>query len=201
MAKKKKKDTGYKVAVFGAKGILRLLTYVLVACSVILFCKTAYSFGYAIFKQKPMAEAPGQAVTVVIPEESSVIEIAKILQNKGLVESDMMFVLQEYLSTYHGDLQAGTYLLNTSMVPDEIMAILSGENPQGRVNEEEEETNADQNAAENLPVEGLSEEIQENPQDVTGFEETLEEPQVETGSEPTEEVVQDGGVSEQEAGE
>ena len=137
MAKKKKKDTGYKVAVFGAKGILRLLNYILVGCSVILLCKTAYSFGYSIFKQEAMAEAPGQAVTVVIPEGSSAMDIGEILEKKGLVESSMMFTLQEYLSNFHGDLQAGTYLLNTSMIPDDIMAILSGENPDGAVTEED----------------------------------------------------------------
>lgn len=133
MANKKKKGTGYKVAVFGAKGILRILIYILVGCSVILLCKTAYSFGYSIFKQEAMVEAPGQAVTVVIPEGSSALDIGEILEKKGLVESPIMFVLQEYLSTYHGDLKAGTYLLNTSMIPDEIMEILSGENTESQI--------------------------------------------------------------------
>ena len=127
MANKKKKGTGYKIAVFGAKGILRILIYILVGCSIFWLCKTAYFFGYSIFKQEAMAEAPGQAVTVVVPEGASAIEIGKILEKKGLVESPFMFTIQEYLSTYHGDLKAGTYLLNTSMIPDEIMGILSGE--------------------------------------------------------------------------
>lgn len=137
MASKKKKGTGYKIAVFGAKGILRLLIYILVGCSIFLLCKTAYSFGYVVFKQEPMAKAPGQAVTVVIPESSSVVDIGEILEKKGLVESPFMFAIQEYLSTYHGDLQAGTYMLNTSMIPDEIMAILSGESADASSAEEE----------------------------------------------------------------
>lgn len=139
MAKKKKKGTGYKIAVFGAKGILRILVYILVGCSIFLLCKTAYSFGYSVFKQEPMAKAPGQAVTVVIPESSSTVDIGEILAKKGLVESPFMFVIQEYLSTYHGDLQAGTYLLNTSMIPDEIMAVLSGETSDSETEEQTEE--------------------------------------------------------------
>lgn len=138
MAKKKKKDTGYRVAVFGAKGILKILTYILVVCIMILLCKTAYSFGYSVFKQEAMAEEPGQAVTVVIPEGSSVREIGQILEQKGLVESSMIFVVQEYFSTFHGDLMSGTYLLNTAMTPDDIMEILSGENPEGRLTENDE---------------------------------------------------------------
>lgn len=136
MANKKKKNTGYKIAVFGAKSILRLLVYILVVCSIILLCKTAYSFGYSIYKQKPMSEAPGQAVTVVVPEGSSTMDIGSILEKKGLVESQMMFVIQEYFSEYHGELQAGTYLLNTAMIPNEIMAVLSGEEVEG-FNQEE----------------------------------------------------------------
>lgn len=146
MANKKKKGTGYKIAVFGAKGILRILTYILVGCSVFLLCKTAYSFGYSVFKQEAMAKAPGQAVTVVIPEGSSALDIGEILEKKGLVESPFMFVLQEYLSTYHGDLKAGTYLLNTSMIPDEIMAILSGVEIQEQdsdTDSKQEDVNAD----------------------------------------------------------
>lgn len=138
MAKKKKKDTGYRVAVFGAKGILKILTYILVVCIMILLCKTAYSFGYSVFKQEAMAEEPGQAVTVVIPEGSSVREIGQILEQKGLVESSMIFGVQEYFSTFHGDLMSGTYLLNTAMTPDDIMEILSGENPEGRLTENDE---------------------------------------------------------------
>ena len=85
-----------------------------------------------------MAEEPGQAVTVVIPEGSSVREIGQILEQKGLVKSSMIFVVQEYFSTFHGDLMSGTYLLNTAMTPDDIMEILSGENPEGRLTENDE---------------------------------------------------------------
>ena len=43
-----------------------------------------------------------------------------------------MFVVQEKLSNYSGKLQPGTYILNTSMTPDEIMEILAKENVTGQ---------------------------------------------------------------------
>ncbi len=155
MAKKKKKGTGYRVAIFGAKGILKILIYVLVICCVIWVCRTSYSFGYSIFKQKAMAEEPGQAVTVVIPEGSSVNAIGKILEQKGLIESPMIFTVQEYLSTFHGKLMAGTYLLNTAMTPDDIMEILSGENPEGRLSDTTDESSVSEDNA--LSSEGTGE--------------------------------------------
>lgn len=149
MANKKKRNTGYTIAVFGAKGILRILIYILVVCSIILLCKTAYSFGYSIYKQEPMSEAPGQAVTVVVPEGSSTMEIGSILEKKGLVESQWMFMIQEYLSQYHGKMQPGTYLLNTAMIPNEVMAVLSGEEVEGFSQEiEEAETSSQETVSE-----------------------------------------------------
>ena len=170
MANKKKRNTGYTIAVFGAKGILRILIYILVVCSVILLCKTAYSFGYSIYKQEPMSEAPGQAVTVVVPEGSSTMEIGSILEKKGLVESHWMFLIQEWLSEYHGKMQAGTYLLNTAMIPNEIMAVLSGEKVEGFSQEIEE--------VETVSQEETSEAVSSETQ-----EETVVSPELDTETE------------------
>lgn len=134
---KKKADAGYKAAVFGAKSILKILFYVLVVIVIIYLSKKAYTFGYAVFHQVPMAEEPGQAVTVIIPEDSSAYDIGKALARKGLIEDALIFVVQERLSSYHGDLRAGTYLLNTSYTANEMMEILSWENMEGVLQTEE----------------------------------------------------------------
>lgn len=134
---KKKSDTGYKVAVLGAKGIIKILVYILILISIIYLCKTAYTFGYAIFNQVSMAEEPGQAVTVIIPENASPRDIGKILKKKSLIEDGNIFVVQERLSIYHDKLKAGTYLLNTSQTPDDMMAILSGEVTEGQISDGE----------------------------------------------------------------
>ena len=87
MAKKRKKDTAYRTAVSGAKSVLRVLVYICVILAIIFAGKTAYSFGYLVFDQHPMAatEEEGQDVTVVIKEEDSVYQVGKILESKGPV--------------------------------------------------------------------------------------------------------------------
>ena len=72
----------------------------------------------------------GQEVTVVIKEDASLYGIAKTLQKKGLVKSAPVFYVQERLSTYHGKLKAGTYLLSTAYTPNRIMGILAGDEEQ-----------------------------------------------------------------------
>lgn len=140
---KKKTDTGYRVAVLGAKGIIKILVYVLILITIIYLSKTAYSFGYAIFNQKPVAEKPGQAVTVIIPEGSSARDIGNTLEKKGLIEDAAIFAAQERLSVYHGKLLAGTYLLNTSQTADEMMEILSGNNTEGQISVNRDEDAGD----------------------------------------------------------
>ena len=55
----------------GAKSVLRVLVYICVILAIIFAGKAAYSFGYLVFDQHPMAatEEEGQDVTVVIKEE------------------------------------------------------------------------------------------------------------------------------------
>lgn len=77
-----------------------------------------------------MSPGEGQEVTVVIKEDASLYGIAKTLQKKGLVKSAPVFYVQERLSTYHGKLKAGTYLLSTAYTPNRIMGILAGDEEQ-----------------------------------------------------------------------
>ena len=55
-----------------------------------------------------------------------------ILEKKGLIEDAKIFVVQELLSNYRGKLQAGTYILDTGMTPDEMMEILAKVNLEGQ---------------------------------------------------------------------
>ncbi|MCI1727250.1 MAG: endolytic transglycosylase MltG [Lachnospiraceae bacterium] len=117
----------YRAAVFGAKGIIRILLVVLAIVAIAWLGRTAYTFGYSIFNEKAVAEAPGTDVTVTIPNEASVRNIGNILAENGLISDVNIFVAQERLSAYHGELKGGTYTLNTSMTPTEIMAVLAGD--------------------------------------------------------------------------
>ena len=107
--------------------------YLCAFIAVIYIGKSAFDFGYAIFNQVPMAsEEDGRDITVVVENGDSVYQIGKILKNKGLIEDAKIFVVQEKLSNYKGKLQSGTYILNTSMNVEEMMAVLAKEDTEGQ---------------------------------------------------------------------
>lgn len=116
-----------------AGGFFRFAVYLIVVAVVIYIGKTAYDFGYNIFYQQPMdSEEEGRDVTVAVEEGDSVYQIGRTLESRGLIQDAKVFVVQEKLSNYSGKLQPGTYILNTSMTPDEIMEILAKENMAGQ---------------------------------------------------------------------
>lgn len=143
---KKKKDTGYRVALTSIKGILRLLIYICGIFLIVYLGKSAYSFGYDVLNQKPVAatEARGQDVTVIIREGTSTYAIGKLLKEKGLIqESPAVFWVQVRLSNYYGKLEPGSYILNTHQKVDEMLAILAKENTEGQPAFEEESIDSD----------------------------------------------------------
>ena len=85
----------------------------------------AYDFGYCIFEDKPVAEAPGREVTVSITEGMGAKEIGQVLETKGLVEDATIFYLQNLLSATKDELQPGMYTLNTSMSAKQMMDIMA----------------------------------------------------------------------------
>lgn len=81
----------------------------------------AFDFGYRVFTEPAMAEKPGTTVVVTIEESMGAMEIADALFEKGLIRDVNLFWLQYQLSAYKGDILPGTYSLNTSMTPKELM--------------------------------------------------------------------------------
>lgn len=116
-----------------AGAFFRFALYLCVIVCVIYIGKSAYDFGYEIFNQETMdTEENGRDVTIVIKEGDSAYQIGKTLKKKGLIGDAKIFVAQEMLSSYKGKLQMGTYILNTSMTPDEMMEIMARENTEGQ---------------------------------------------------------------------
>ena len=63
----KKRDAGYRAALTGAKGTVRLLIYVCVILVIILAAKTSYQFGHDVFAEEPVASrGKGKEVTVQV---------------------------------------------------------------------------------------------------------------------------------------
>ena len=85
----------------------------------------AYDYGYRVFKEEPVAEAPGVDIQVDITIGRSTMDIGQILEDKGLIRDAKLFYIQNLLSHYKDKLQPGTYVLNTSMTMEEMMEIMS----------------------------------------------------------------------------
>ena len=119
------RDQVGKVGLFLASGVFRTAFYVCVALLIFWLGKSAYQFGYDVFNQQAVSPGAGQEVTVVIPDGASTYDVAKILKSKGLIQDSLVFFAQEKLSTYKGQMKAGTYLLSTAYTPTRIMGILA----------------------------------------------------------------------------
>lgn len=128
MAGKEKKDNvGYRVALFGVRGLLKVLLIVCLVVVLIYFCKKAYGLGYEVFNQDAVDSGDGRKVTVTVTEDMSVYDIGKMLRAEGLLEeSPAAFWVQELISDYHNQILPGTYSLNTAMTPDDIISALAG---------------------------------------------------------------------------
>ncbi len=106
----------------------RTLVFVLVVLILFFVGNYMYSFGRDIFHEEAMSSgADAVSVEVTIPENSSVMDIAGILADKGLVKSPVLFFVQAILSDYPENFTAGTYTLSTDMKPTEIMIVIAPE--------------------------------------------------------------------------
>ncbi|MBR2560646.1 MAG: hypothetical protein IKE31_00695 [Eubacterium sp.] len=141
---RKSTGRGYRAALTGIKGILRLLIVVCLAIVLIYLGRRAYALGHEAFDEQPVDIGEGRTVVVTVTEDMSVYDIGKMLRAEGLLtESPMAFWLQEFLSEYHHQLLPGTYSLKTSMTTQEMFPILAQE---GR---------EDENAMENMTAPGM----------------------------------------------
>ena len=130
----KKRNSAYQSVLATIQGFVRLLMYVLVALVIIYAGKVAYKFGYMVFDTTPLAESEDDAmyVTVQIHEGDSMYQIGETLAGKGLFENAAVFWVQEMLTEYEGEIQPGTYFLNTSQTLEEIFAVLTGADTEGQ---------------------------------------------------------------------
>ena len=86
---------------------------------------TAYDFGYRVFTESAIEEAPGRDVEVTIDASMSEKELAQMLLDNELVRDANLLYLQLKLSAYTGEIVPGTYTLNTSMTAKEMMVIMA----------------------------------------------------------------------------
>ena len=105
--------------------VLKIVFAVLVVMFVYKGAMLAYDYGYRVFSEEPVDSEPGRDIEVTIDESMDAKAIGKLLESKGLIKDGTLFYLQNTLSKYKGDLLPGTYVLNTYMKTEEMMAVLS----------------------------------------------------------------------------
>ena len=100
---------------------------ILVICAVVVMNvgKKAYDFGFRIFTEGPVAEAPGRDIIMSVDSGEGLTDVSKKLEEKGVTSDWMLFFIQAKLSEYKGKIEPGTYTLNNSLTTDELMAILT----------------------------------------------------------------------------
>lgn len=123
---KKKEAAG--VAVYS---VVKIVVIILVIMVVYRLGSMAYSYGERIFGEPPMESAPGTDIVITVGSEDSVRDIAENLKAAGLIRDAGLFVLQERLAGYKEGVKAGTYTLNTSMTPEELIQTMAASSDEG----------------------------------------------------------------------
>lgn len=115
---------GYLIA-----AAVEMIIKVVILAAVVMFvfrtATQAYDFGYKVFADEPMSISGGRTITVGISDGMSVSDIAQMLEEKGLIEDAKLFIVQELLSAYHGEITPGIYDLSTAMTAQEMLALMA----------------------------------------------------------------------------
>ena len=130
----RKRDAGYRAALTGAKGTVRLLIYVCVILVISLAAKTSYQFRHDVLDEEPVASrGKGKEVTVQVRAGMEVKEIGEFLKDNGLMDESILVIEVQYrLSGYYGGIKDGSYVQNTAQTVDEMLEILAGVNTEGQ---------------------------------------------------------------------
>lgn len=109
--------------------VVETIVKVVIIAAVIVFvmrgATKAYDFGYRVFADIPVSASGGRTITIGVAEDASVKDIGEMLEEKGLIEDANLFVMQELLSAYHGEILPGIYDLSTDMTAQQMLEIMA----------------------------------------------------------------------------
>ncbi|MCR5102803.1 MAG: endolytic transglycosylase MltG [Butyrivibrio sp.] len=117
--------------------VVRVVILVIAVMLIWRGSQTAYKYGYRIYKQTAVSSVEGKTATVTITEDMSVKDIADLLKAKGLIADTQLFYFQEMFSVNHGRIMPGTYELDASMTPEEMIVVMSASYVEAEETEEE----------------------------------------------------------------
>ncbi len=120
--------TTQKALVRVASICLRVIVFVAVVLGLVYLGQTTYRLTHAVFREEALEEAPGRDVKIKLNEDVSVKKIAEVLEENELIEDSLVFIVQMKMSGFDGPVKAGSYELNTSMIPSEMLKVLAETN-------------------------------------------------------------------------
>lgn len=150
--------------------IFKVVVYVAVVFFIYKGATIAYDYGFRVFKEAPMTEAPGVDINVEVTMGKSTLQIGEILESKGLIRDAKLFYIQNLLSAYKNKLRPGQYTLNTSMTMVEMMEVMSTEPAQEETTQSQENADDSRTGEQSAGETGFSgEEDGFNGEDESGF--------------------------------
>lgn len=115
---------------------VKICKYVIMVVIIVVCATWAFNFGSKIFNSEGQEAAPGTDMTLTIEEGTTIDELAKTLEEYGVIDDTMIFKVQSYV--YGVDsIKPGTYIFNTSKAGEDIFEIIK-DGPQE--NQKESET-------------------------------------------------------------
>ena len=117
--------TTHKAVMRVASFCLKVIIFIVIVLGIVSLGLTTYRYTHAVFSDAALEEEPGKLVRVKIPEDVNGKQLAKVLEENGLIEDANVFVIQMKMADFGETVKAGTYELSTSMPPSEMFKILS----------------------------------------------------------------------------
>lgn len=114
------KITGTIIGVSG-----KLILYALVILLLVEGMSKGYDFGHEVFHSTAMEAAPGRDMVITVSEDEKTADTIGLMHDMGLIGNELAVRIQ--LEFYDYEIYPGTYTLNTSMTPKEILQILNEE--------------------------------------------------------------------------
>lgn len=101
---------------------VKIILVVAVICLLVWGGKKGFEFGVSIFTPTTVEDAPGTDIPVVIKSGLDAMDVAKLLEDKGIIADYRVFWLQSLL--YECEIEPGEYTLNTSMTSENILEVI-----------------------------------------------------------------------------
>ena len=98
----------------------------------------SYDYGYRIFTESAVTSGEGRDRLVQVKSSMDALDLAAVLEEKGLIRDKWLFFIKLNLSEYKNAMKPGRYMLNTSMTAREMMQVMAQEDDTGESEQEKE---------------------------------------------------------------